>query len=882
MAREFRTVQYRGRQSLPEANTQLPDLSRNLETTNQYEQGKLRNLQESLTLSNNLVNRNTERLDALALEQQRAAISQASARNQAALQQANIYGQQKLRNEKLADDWTNEIYRLQTVQQAEKNRLKAQLKSQELESLTQFGAQLVQFSETLWKQQAQEINRKNEELQAQGVIDALLTPNYEGLFRQDQIQNLTLAKNAELQLMADELERAGRPNEAANLRSANPFYLYGLQEGITINASGKFRQEIDRAVQLAHEQGILKFGDTNYDAKLQALIQDQSRRFIAANGLTGINPNVLTKYFANAFIEGQTGITKQYNSQNNKVVKEEQLSAALGNFNLAMPAISEDPAEAAKNLDFLEAAAGSNRTQARGEAFNAAASYAQATGDRKALDNLMLDPRMQEFQDEYLKFDRQFQEQAAREAEKAQKELAEGIWGGFLLQVNQDGFDVRNLNSVRAQYIEQVMGAGLPVAIQGELINKLQDFGMNDLSSAQNALDALRASTPLDALPQTLRDFANDQRNPPALRQQAAKEAEAYGKANEPEWLKAELLGIRARVRSLAPKDTKWNSQLYPNYTKTLDDMVQRRMAILDQRIKTWMAQPGVKNADTFREWIEGKNLDIVKRPIEVDANGNFLELPRREERTSASSVMPLGKIRFPDGREYTPFLGARDRLLSGAYGRINIANSVVMNPNEVISWANQYESGNGINPTLQSLAARIGVPPLQLLEDQAKKFKMQGGIKHPSNYQSTEHARRGIPGGTRVTPDFARTFAIQAGLSDRGATWLVTNMMDESKGDATAVHDEGTGLGLFGHRLSRREALIQFARARGKSPTDGLTQLQFAVNEIKTGYPGIWSVITSRNPTRNQLWQASKDWLRFNPRVYDQRQRSLFNALGN
>jgi hypothetical protein len=106
--------------------------------------------------------------------------------------------------------------------------------------------------------------------------------------------------------------------------------------------------------------------------------------------------------------------------------------------------------------------------------------------------------------------------------------------------------------------------------------------------------------------------------------------------------------------------------------------------------------------------------------------------------------------------------------------------------------------------------------------------------------------------------------------------------MMDESKGDATAVHDEGTGLGLFGHRLSRREALIQFARARGKSPTDGLTQLQFAVNEIKTGYPGIWSVITSRNPTRNQLWQASKDWLRFNPSVYDQRQRSLFNALGN
>ena len=879
---EFRTVQYRGRQSLPQADVSLPDQSRTLENVSQYERGKLQNLQEALTLQNNLVNRNNERLDQIAIDNQRLAISQSTARNQAALANAQMYGQQKLKNQQLQDDWTNQIYRLQMVQQAEKNQLKTQLRAQENESLTQFGAALVNFSNTLWQQQANEINKKNQELQAQGVMDALLQPNYEGLFRVDQQQNSTLAKNAELQILADKLEQEGRPNEAANLRSANPFYLYGLQEGLTLKAASEYGQFVEKAVELAHEQGLLRYGDTNYDAKLQALLQDQSRKFISANGLTGVKPAVLTKYFSDAFINGQVAITKKYNAQNNKVVKEEQLSAALGNFNMAAPAMSEDPAEVSKAIDLLMANAGMNRQQALGEAFNSLVRYAQGTGDRKALDNFMQDPRVQEFQDEYLQFDRQWQEQAAREAEKAQQELAESIWGGFLAQVNEEGFDVRNLNQVRSAYIEQAEAAGLPVDLFGNLVNKLQGFGMNDVASARNTLDAIRASTPVDRLPQTLRDFANDMSNPPALREQAMRQAEEMTKSNAPEFVKIEMMAIEARIRSMVPPEISKESQLYPDLRKQIDLAVKRRMEIMDSRVKVWLNRPGIKNRETFLEWLDTSNQDLVgaKNPIRIQ-NGFVVEMmPKRQP---ASSTRPLGKVKFPNGREYVSFLPVQRELSeTNKYGRVDITQAIVMNPQQIVSWAEQYESGDGINPTLQKLAARLGVPPIKLLEDQAQKYNMRGGIKHPSNYQSTRHAQQGIPGGTRVTPEFARTFALQAGMSNRGATWFVTNMMDESKGDATTVHDTGTGLGLFGHRLDRRDRLIQFAQSKGKPPTDGLTQLQFAANEIRTGYPGIWKIITSPNPTRNQLWQASKDWLRFNQRVYAQRQQSLFNALGN
>jgi hypothetical protein len=204
-----------------------------------------------------------------------------------------------------------------------------------------------------------------------------------------------------------------------------------------------------------------------------------------------------------------------------------------------------------------------------------------------------------------------------------------------------------------------------------------------------------------------------------------------------------------------------------------------------------------------------------------------------------------------------------------------------MMTPNEIQEWGNQYESGNGFNQVLQKLAARAGIDSISLLETQAQIYGMQGRIQHPANYQSTPDYQRGTNNGTRVEPNFARSTALQYGLSARGATWFATNMMDESKGDPTAVHDGGTGLGLFGHRLGRREALKQFAASQGTSPTDPFTQIQFSLQEIKNKYPHVWTVVSAPNPTTNQLWRASIDWLGFNRSVYGHRFNSLRRALG-
>lgn len=80
------------------------------------------------------------------------------------------------------------------------------------------------------------------------------------------------------------------------------------------------------------------------------------------------------------------------------------------------------------------------------------------------------------------------------------------------------------------------------------------------------------------------------------------------------------------------------------------------------------------------------------------------------------------------------------------------------------------------------------------------------------------------------VTADKMFQYLTQAkGLSPAHALGMVANIRGESNFNPTAVHDGGTGYGLFGHRLERRDGL--FAHAKTQQP-DWRQQVDYALTE--------------------------------------------------
>lgn len=72
-------------------------------------------------------------------------------------------------------------------------------------------------------------------------------------------------------------------------------------------------------------------------------------------------------------------------------------------------------------------------------------------------------------------------------------------------------------------------------------------------------------------------------------------------------------------------------------------------------------------------------------------------------------------------------------------------------------------------------------------------------------------------------------------GFTPEQAATMVGNLYQESGFNPTATHDGGTGYGLGGWRLERRDALIKEAQAKGEDPANPTTQLDFYANEFKT-----------------------------------------------
>lgn len=89
-------------------------------------------------------------------------------------------------------------------------------------------------------------------------------------------------------------------------------------------------------------------------------------------------------------------------------------------------------------------------------------------------------------------------------------------------------------------------------------------------------------------------------------------------------------------------------------------------------------------------------------------------------------------------------------------------------------------------------------------------------------------------------------------GFSPEQAAAMVGNLYQESGFNPTAVHDNGTGFGMGGWRLDRRDALLNFAKQAGRDPRDPQTQLDFFATELK-GRPEFAQFQQAQTPQERQ-----------------------------
>ena len=882
MAQEFRTVEYQGQRAERQGYIAAPSGQTALDANADYQQRQIVRAQEGVNQANQMALRNNERLDAAAIDNQKLVAAQSSARNEAVLRSTQMLGEQRLRNMQMRDGWQSEIERLRLTHQTMRDELNIRLSSQQTESLTQLGANIAQFSTTLWKSQAEGINKRNQEVQAQGLMDELMgfgSTTIQDLSKVDVSQYQRLARQGESALVANQLDQNGRPVDATRIRSDNPFYLYGRSEGQVLKAQGELPAYLTKVVEQAQDSGMLTKGDPNADVALGVILNTAARKFFIEKGLTGVSAPVVAKYMGDTLIRTQAQLTKQFNAENRAFVKDAQEKVALGQAQLAFDTIGQNPAEAAKNISQIINASG---TEGLNKLFRGFVLQANQTGNRAPLDNLMMDPRMSFMYGDYSQFQQQWQETAARNADKANKEYAARIEGSFLAKLSES--NPGDVPALREEFT--ALARTLPIELAGPLLEKIGKTSIADASSATTALDDLIELTPPAQLPAAIARFkAENPTLPNSVVQKADKALKAFEKSMTPEAQQALEEAQSLILGTIDPKTTALR-KINPTADQQINAIVKARQAEMERRTKTYWQLPGA-SIDGFRNWIQQRNQDLIKKPITADGNGNFPELGLRAKPTPTSSAVPVSTSLYK-GRNVTFFTSqiARTKLLEGHYGRVNATKALLLTPNEVISASTSYEAGNGFPSLVKQLAGRAGMTPEALLMNQAALYKMSGKLTPPADVRQTPAYQQGTSNGQMVKPDYARSFALSSGLSQRGATWFATVIQDESGGNPNALHDSDaqgnpTGFGLFGHRNSRRQALFAFAKQRGMPPSDPTTQMEFAVHEMKTSYPSVWRRVSSANPTTNQLWTAMKDWLRFSETVHTQRYNSLLNALG-
>jgi hypothetical protein len=295
---------------------------------------------------------------------------------------------------------------------------------------------------------------------------------------------------------------------------------------------------------------------------------------------------------------------------------------------------------------------------------------------------------------------------------------------------------------------------------------------------------------------------------------------------------------------------------------------------------KDWLAQNPGATAKDFQDWAKGLEPAYTNpSQYEVDLEtlvprGAKLSGPEVSTQKLVTRT-PIGGGKYSEDYRHPKI---REALRTGAisFKTVNFASDYVLTKLEVQEAVEQAEKSGSWPAYVTDITSRTGKDAKTIVQAQARRYGGSGVILTPGNFQLPVSSL----GVTYVDKTTAQSFAKSNGFSQRGAVAFSTMIQDESGGDPTSIGDSGNASGLFQWNKAvspeRVIRLQQFAKAQGKSSSDPAIQLQYSMYEMKNYYRDSWRIFTSANPTTNQLWRATVNYLGFNPSVYAQRQASL------
>jgi hypothetical protein len=869
----YRESQVRGDPGFIQAVNQTPQL----EATARQSQQQLQAYQEQSGRNANFAQNNLARNQRI--DEQNAALSSQilNANNQLDAEALRLDHTRKLAAMGLNMEQTSRAQQIQLNQ--------ARIQS---EQITNFGESFIKFSETLWNKRAEQINKENDDLRLKGVLHELNNIHSPAVTaevaKQNQLEIQRTQGAAKAEAAAQLFDQQGRPNEATLIRTNNPFFLQGQAEGRAINASLKYQDYLDAKVSKAFQDNKLSKLSPSYQLDIGTILDMSTAEYIKENDLLSVPPSILYKYFGYQQAQVKAAILQKYNGEARNEVERALKSVAVSTvYNRAKIVRTMSPNDQSNELRVLMAntttAYRGNHVEAGKAVLETLFDEAKISGNADLLTRFMNTdqgngyrmgdiPELQPIYDQKMTAFNRAQAALLEDQAQQQVESVKGNWDGVLATG-----DVGQIRQARDTLIAQALSLRTP---EGNALAK--DIATYNTERSPLIDEAVRRAIDGNYLPQFLRD--NKGRMSKEQFDKLSNQSKLVAKLKETSY-KSALDTLKAEIAFAAGeanKERQGKGALAPYATRALNEFVKIQQQKVEGFSKDWLIQNPSATVKDYQDWLKSQKPTFTHSwqyeiHQEHDMPKGMISLGQDK------STIPLVRNETIGGKTYLNLLHPKIQrgLADGsipARGLVR-SDSLVFTPQQIKQAGDQFEA-TGTWPTfVTDITSRSGNDAFTLIKAQAKLHRMPGSIVMPGNYSLPTSSS-----GQGVSYNAVVQFGKANRMSERGAIAFATMVKDESSGNPRNIGDGGDSFGLmqWNKRYSpdRVKRLNDFATQFGKPVTDPAVQLNYALYELQNFYPSAWEVLKSPNPTTNQLFRATVQYLGFDKSLEKKREASL------
>ena len=477
------------------------------------------------------------------LQNTRNSIAAFQAAQQGDLAKAELMGRADLNNLALQNESQARADRLALGSSELNSQLQLRNAAYLSNSVTNLGEALVGFSTTLWNKRVEQIDKENDALRVQGLTDYLngkVGNSQADIAKVNVVETGRVIESGKANAAADSFEAAGRPNEAALIRSNNPFYLQGVQEATAIKAGAGYGTYLTNYKERANLNKL----DGGVQQKFIALVDMASKEYIKENGLDKINPAILAKYFGYEKAQTEAAIIAGFNNQVNKEVKDAMGATANSlAYNNYLPLSNLPPdqqqVEFLKIVNLSTQANSGNPNKGTLDVLDQFMKAAVQTRSWDLVDQFAsIYGTTPGFQEAYTRGRGLFRQAEASLLETQAKQQVDNIQGGWDAVIATG--DVSQLRQSRDLYVNKALSLGTPEgnALAKEIATYNTDRSPLIDESVRRAIDG-------NYLPQFLRD--NKGRMSKEQFDKLTKQSQQVGRLNDPSF-KASLDTLKADI----------------------------------------------------------------------------------------------------------------------------------------------------------------------------------------------------------------------------------------------------------------------------------------------------------------------------------------------